>query len=307
MQMSGDGGLAAGGSAGAAAGGASRGGSAGSGSDTGGVSTAGNAGSGGSSAGASSFYGGPSKCAGSTFQLCEDFESGTLDTATWTLSGKAPTCDGQHVARGAKAMHLLDPSGQLTKLTEKKTFREPNDTYYGRIFIYFKSMPMQTATFTYSHWTILAATGDGPGSGGEIRFGGQMLDGVNHWGTGTDNQKAGATGDWTNVDQDPTPDGTPAHVSLDTWMCMEWMHAGPDVNETKVWWDGVEHKSIATTITERGTKVSRAKPTSGMGDFILPNFTALWIGWQAYRESGQTFELWMDEVAVDSKRIGCEN
>ncbi len=134
-----------------------------------------------------------------------------------------------------------------------------------------------------------------------------MQNGVNRWGTGTDNQSAGATGDWTNIDQDPAPDGTPSHIPSNTWMCLEWMHAGPPTNETKIWWDGVEHPSIATTLTEHGTKLARAKPSAGMGDFVLPNFTALWLGWTAYQGGGETFELWMDEIAIDHTRIGCAN
>jgi hypothetical protein len=251
--------------------------------------------------------GGDSRCAQSKFQLCDDFESGTLDTTTWKVQGLAPTIDGDHVARGKKALHIKDPSGMSTHITETKTFREPDNTYYGRIFIYFKSLPTPTASFTYSHWTILAATGDGPGAGGEIRFGGQMQNGVNRWGTGTDNQSPGATGDWTNIDQDPAPDGMPSHIPVDQWMCMEWMHAGPTTNETKIWWDGTEHPSIATTVTNHGTKLARANATAGNGNFILPNFTALWLGWSAYQGGGETFELWMDEIAIDHARIGCAN
>jgi hypothetical protein len=250
---------------------------------------------------------GDSRCAQSKFQLCEDFETGTIDATTWKVQGLAPTIDGDHVARGKKALHIKDPSGMSTHITETKTFREPDDTYYGRIFIYFKALPTPMATFTYSHWTILAATGDGPGAGGEIRFGGQMQNGVNRWGTGTDNQSPGATGDWTNIDQDPAPDGLPSHIPTDQWMCMEWMHAGPTTNETKIWWDGTEHPSIATTLTTHGTKLARANATAGNGDFILPNFTALWLGWSAYQGGGETFELWMDEIAIDHTRIGCAN
>ena len=306
--------MPAGGTGGAALGGATTGGATAGSGDIGGAGSGGAAGaagaagtSGGGVGGTAPIYGGASKCTGSTFQLCEDFESGSLYTATWSLQGKAPTLDGEHVARGTHALHITDPSGQSTRLTEKKTFREPDDTYYGRIFIYFNSLPTPSATFTYSHWTILAATGDGPGAGGEIRFGGQMQDGVNRWGTGTDNQSAGATGDWTNIDQDPAPDGMPSHVPIKTWMCIEWLHAGPNTNETKIWWDGVEHTSIATTLTDHGVKLARAKPTSGMGDFVLPNFTALWIGWQAYRATGTTTEMWIDEIAIDHTRIGCSN
>jgi hypothetical protein len=247
--------------------------------------------------------GGASKCAGSPFQICDDFESGALDKATWTVQGTAPVIDGVQFARGSKALHITSSNGSSTRLRETKTFPEANDTYFGRIFYYFKSLP---AGGGYSHWTLLAGTGDGPGGGGEIRFGAQLLGGANLWGTGTDNQRAGGTGDWTNVDQDPAPDGKAARVPTGQWLCIEWMHAGPPTNETMIWVDGVLHPSIATTQTMHGTRLTRGAPSAGMGNFILPNFTALWIGWQAYSGS-QLYEFWMDEVAINNTRIGCGN
>jgi len=253
-----------------------------------------------------SSVGGASKCAQSGFQLCEDFESGAIDKTIWTVSGTAPVIDDVHVARGGKALHIAVTGGASTRLRETKTFREADDTYFGRVFIYFKSIPTPTGGLNYSHWTLLGATGDGPGGGGEIRFGAQMLNGVNLWGTGTDNQSAGGTGDWTNVDQDPAPDGKAAHVPTAVWLCLEWMHAGPETNQTKIWIDGVEHPSIATTKTSHGTRLTRGAPSAGMGDFILPNFTALWIGWQTY-SGAQPYELWMDEIAIDHTRVGCGN
>ena len=31
----------------------------------------------------------------------------------------------------------------------------------------------------------------------------------------------------------------------------------------------------------------------------------LWFGWAEYQPATQTFEMWIDEIAVDSSRIGC--
>jgi len=251
--------------------------------------------------------GGDSKCSQAHFQLCESFESGALDPSSWSIDGQAPTIDSVHPARGKKAVHIKNAGGSATHLRESKTFREPDNTYFGRVFIYFQSLPTPKAGFSYSHWTLLAASGDGPGGGGEIRFGGQMDKGLNRFGVGTDNQQPGATGDWTNYDHDPAPDGTASHVPTGQWLCIEWMHAGPPTNQTKMWWDGTEHTSIATTKTSLGVELAKAKPGDGMTDFILPNFTSLWLGWQAYQGSDETFELWMDEIAIDHTRIGCAN
>jgi hypothetical protein len=78
-------------------------------------------------------------------------------------------------------------------------------------------------------------------------------------------------------------------------MCIEWLHAG-DVNETRFFWDAVEHTSLKTTKTVHG---GNANP------FVLPAFDTVWIGWQEYQPSTLPFEMWVDEVAFDPNRIGC--
>ena len=38
----------------------------------------------------------------------------------------------------------------------------------------------------------------------------------------------------------------------------------------------------------------------------MPPFTSLWFGWQTYSNQAPG-EFWIDEIAIDSKRIGCAN
>jgi hypothetical protein len=73
------------------------------------------------------------------------------------------------------------------------------------------------------------------------------------------------------------------------------MHKG-DSHETKVWVNEVEHPSLSTTKDKHG---------GNSNPFLLPNFNSVWVGWQEYQSSSQTFDLWVDEIAIDSKRIGC--
>jgi len=237
---------------------------------------------------------GASRCADAKVQLCEDFESGTLDAATWTVRGGKPLIDGTQRARGARALHLTITGNGQTAIRETKTFPAANNTYYGRVFVYFASLPTTTAAFTYSHWTMIAASGTQVS--GEIRVGGQMSGGRNLWGVGTDNRTdPNGTGDWTNSDKDPA--GKPVAVPTGQWMCVEWMHKGA-TNETRFWWDGVEHPSLYTQpSTPHGGNA--AQP------FILPQFTNVWLGWQEYQTTTETFEMWIDEIAIDKERIGC--
>lgn len=234
---------------------------------------------------------GASRCAGANVQLCEDFESGTLDAATWTVVGTAPVIEGAQHARGAKALHITKQGNGLSYIREKKTFPAKNDTYYGRIFVYFVQLPSAPG-MTYAHWTFAAASGTG--TTGEIRLSGQLQNGKNLFGVGTDsgNDPAG-TGDWTNSDKDPN--NAPRAVPTGEWLCVEWMHAGAS-NETRFYWDAVEHPSLYTSATKHGGNTNA---------YTLPQFNEVWIGWQEYQASTETFEMWVDEIAIDSARIGC--
>lgn len=242
------------------------------------------------SADRSRFFG-ASRCAQANFLLCDDFEGATLDQSTWTVTGTQPVIDTVHAARGSKALHLTRTGSGSSYISETKTFPVANNTYFGRMFVYFKSLPTPPG-MSYAHWTIAAASGTG--TVGEIRVGGQLFSGANWFGVGTDSQgSASGTGDWTNSDQDPN--NNPRAVPLNEWICLEWMHKG-DTNETRFYWDGVEHPSLYTSSSDHGGNTN---------PYILPTFDELWVGWSEYQSTSQTFELWIDEVAVDGARIGC--
>lgn len=234
---------------------------------------------------------GASRCAQANVQLCEDFESGTLDTATWTVNGTMPVVDGLQHARGSKALHITKTGNGASYIKETKTFPAVNDTYFGRAFVYFESLPSPPG-MTYAHWTFAAASGTG--ANGEIRLSGQLQNGKNLFGVGTDTgSNPAGSGDWTNSDKDPN--GMPLAVPTQQWLCIEWMHKG-DTSETRFWWDATEHTSLYTTESMHG---GNANP------YTLPTFTNVWVGWQEYQASTEKFEMWVDEIAIDKERIGC--
>ncbi len=234
---------------------------------------------------------GASRCAQAGVTLCEDFESGALDASTWTTVGVKPVIDGVQHARGAKALHITNNGNGPSYIKETKSFPAPNNAYWGRMFVWFDSLPAPAAGFTYSHWTFAAASGKQVP--GEIRLSGQLSNGKNLFGVGTDNQSASGTGDWTSSDKDPM--NAPLAVPTKQWLCVEWAHQG-DINETRFYWDAVEHPSLHTTSAKNG---GNGKP------YILPQFDTLWMGWDEYQPSTEKFELWIDEIALDAKRIGC--
>jgi hypothetical protein len=260
----------AGGSAGVA-GGTDAGGAAG------GAGAAGASGTGGADAGAVAGadggygYGGASRCATAGVALCESFENG-LDASLWTStqSGDGTVIvDGTHAARGSKALHVKSTAGNgFAYITETRSFPATNDTLYGRMFVWFED-----DVTTDGHFTL--AEGGGADNPAVIRFGGQFKE----FGVGTDH---GTSGDWTDHDTQVIPSKT--------WICAEFEFKG-DTQEFHVWWDDVERTALS----------SGANRHTG---FTMPTFDHLWFGWWMYNMI-EPQELWIDEIAVDFKPIGC--
>lgn len=248
------------------------------------------AGSGGSVAGA--FASGPSRCEGSELLLCESFETEELDDSTWAPKLMRPTVDDTRAARGSKSLYVHTGATGAAGIETKKIFPRPEGRYYGRMFVYFDALPTAPQ---WAHWTIAGAN---PTNGsGEIRVGGQQDDKIERFGVGTDQ---GPTGDWTNLDKDPDGKGKP--VPLKQWLCVEWLHDWAN-DVTRFYLDGTEHPSLATT------KDVDHGGNSGV-PYEIPELGSVWVGFWNYDQNKPVtpseFDIWIDEVAFDDERIGCD-
>jgi hypothetical protein len=216
-------------------------------------------------------YDGPSRCATAGVPFCDGFEDG-LNATTWTTtkSGDATiVVETGRAARGTGALHVKTTNGSgHAYITERMGFPATNNIVYGRMFVYFVD-PLTTG----GHFSL--AEGGGTGNSAVIRFGGQN----NFFGVGTD---GGASGDWTDKDNKLVPAAT--------WICTEFQMKG-DTNEFHVWKDDV-------ALTTLNTGVARH------AGFAMPTFNHMWFGWWMYNAT-EAQELWIDEVAVDYKPIGC--
>ncbi len=257
------------------------------GSTTGGASGAGGSGgsggAGGSVAGGGG-SGGAFDCAGALF--CETFESlmdgAAQRTSTWepiTNNGTL-TLDAMH-ARGERALHVRT-MGNGRAYIQTLSFAPPGNSFWGRMFLWVDAFP--TAP-NYAHYTLVEAAGT---EAGLIRFiGGQYVSPNALWGVGSD---GGPTGDWTNWK-------TSAPAEADKWLCMEWEVVSAD-NTVRVFIDGVAKSDLTVSTTMHG---------GNQVDFVFPTFNRIWFGWWLY-QTGPTpnqFDLWMDDLALSTTRIGC--
>jgi hypothetical protein len=236
------------------------------------------------------FFGDP-RCDRAGVLFCDDFESGDIDGSKWSNMLAPPSVDGMQHARGTKALHVSTSGVDGSGLKTTSIFPVAGGKYYGRLFVYFDALPTDPDG---AHWTIIGANSkQGDDDMSEIRVGGQLTsnDG-NVWGIGTD---GGPTGDWTNHDRD-----NPKSPPLKQWTCIEWMHDS-EKDETKLWVDGKEHSSLATTASvEHG----------GNSDveYDIPETGSVWVGFWNYfgTPDSMQFDTFIDEVALDDERIGCD-
>jgi hypothetical protein len=287
--LAGTGGGAAGtggGSAGAGGGSAGTGGAtAGTGGATAGTGGA-SAGTGGASTGGS----GGAPCAHAIF--CDDFEAYTAGAAPkgpWKVTTNQGTVavDTKHAHSGKNAVHALTMGTQsyesaLMGLEGAPVFPVPNNGFFGRMLIYATQAPTAVA-----HWTIVQGEGPVPGKNitrAVYRYGGQYN-----------------TRFMANYDSGPAASDCWRHskttIPLNAWACVEWQFDGP-TNTLHFWLDGQALDDL--TVVGKGDGCI-AHDT--MDNWYAPTFNALRLGWEHYQQGPG--ELWIDDVVVDGKRIGC--
>jgi hypothetical protein len=264
-------------SAGSSASGASTGGSA-SGASAGG--SIGSAGTAGSSVG--------SGCDGAL--ICEDFEaySGTPGDP-WKVTKNAAgnvIIDGAQHRSGTKAVKVTTSgamSYQQAFVSLEKIFPVAGNAFYGRMMIY-----ATKAANDGVHWTMIEGEGANAAQGitnAQVRYGGQheqrLMANYDSTGKKSDCWKHSAT---------KMPEAK--------WACMEWYFDGA-TNTQKFWLDGAAIDDI--TVVDQG---EGCVDQGTAGKWIYPSFSRLNLGWASY-QTDDPREVWIDDVAVSTTKIGC--
>jgi hypothetical protein len=281
----------AGSSAGAATGGTggSASGSA-AGSSAGGTATAGSAGAPGSLLYSTdpATFGGEPRCQG--FDICESFESAELGALPpgFTLEGygtRKVGASADRPFRGARSLKLeIAAQGAATAWLTRGALDSLGAQHFGRAFFRIES----PAPTEFVHFDLLQANGPYEGHTNLVRYAST--------GTGVGTNQ----GNWSFIyNVQPSGDGAgsefgtegdrSAHPRVDDWMCLEWsFDASKQV--AQYYLDGAPINYLRID-TERAE---------------IPIFDSLAVGFGKYQNTG-AFLVYIDEVAFDGERIGCNN
>jgi hypothetical protein len=227
-------------------------------------------------------------------ELCDGFESGSIDAKIWgmkTTSGTSLAIDSVHVHSGSYALHVKVVAGQsnTAQLTDAVTFPAKNNLFYTRAFFYF-SPDLPADMMGGFHMAYLLATGNntlgyveaGLGSAGNKQYLGYS----EYYGDGPNVAQHGPT--FTEFGPDSSKQVVPM-----TWICLELMQGGDPTTGTtsrRVWVNDIELPEQESNYTDRPP----------------PTFAMMSIGVLQYHVSPILTDIWIDDVRVSSDRIGCD-
>lgn len=216
--------------------------------------------------------------------FCEDFENAPLGTtapagARWSLEGPASVSDT--LSHGGRRALRLSPGSSEKAALVLRDFKPPGNSFFGRMNAYVERFPQKPE---FAHWVMVEAAG---GTERVRPIGGQLasISGPPYktiWGIGAD---GGPTGDWTDWEH-----GVEAIDAK--WACVEW-ELRNDGSTVNVWMDGKLAMTAAPGVPKTG--------------FAFPQFDSVWFGWWVFQGNTdpKTFEVYLDNIALSSSRIGC--
>jgi hypothetical protein len=262
----------------------------GGGAGSGGSATAG----GGASAGASGSGGSaPAGCAGKQYIMCEDFE-GTAEGAVptgWTKQGEIGVATDQ--AKGGTKSLKVGPTEKGPRRIARSA-SELGATHWGRLF-YRVQLPVPAVSpdknsgNTVIHSTLVGLTAAYP-AGGTAEY--RVLDTIM-------NQSKKHNFIYNVQIQGGSEFGHETAYTYDykdTWTCAEWQVDNTAKSYT-LYIDGMD-------VT--GVKVVADKAVNGGAAAQLPaTFTQMNIGWYNYQAGDGGFTVWIDDVAMNTTRVGC--
>ncbi|HXI55399.1 MAG TPA: hypothetical protein VNO55_05040 [Polyangia bacterium] len=243
--------------------------------------------------------GGPlTNCTTAGSELCEDFESGQLDMQRWKLNKPSAsasiTVDDIHAHTGKYAVHIkVVPNQQSTAMiNETVTFPAATNAFYARMFVYFSpDIPVAGGANPDMHTGFLL------GNGNNDR--GNVQAGLGLSGFGSAKQWLSYSIFYANPKFEFGP-SSKSLIAANQWQCVELFEDGsdPKTEIRQIWVDDKE-------LTE--LKTDSAKAAGGQVNHLPPKWASVSFGIWEYHPIPVLSDMWIDDIRVSSKKIGCAN
>jgi hypothetical protein len=237
---------------------------------------------------------------GCTFLICDDFEANDAgvipagwDFTVYPNAAGTALVDTTRAVSGTKSVKFESVQNAVFNsiVQLRHNLALPQNNFYGRMRVWFPKTPQP------HHWNLIEGWGYLPNTsrtqqneilyqyGGSVQIGSPMLPDAGH------TLSAYYLSNSTDCEQSSL-----GWMPVQRWVCVEWQFDGTN-NAARFWLDGTEVTDLAIT-----------DPRSGCGGtWTAPVFERVDLGWyNVQTENGMPMDLWVDDVAIDSARVGCQ-
>lgn len=219
--------------------------------------------------------------------FCDDFESGSIQTANWTKdtkNGSTIEVSNAKALQGNYALKVTMSTSQGTRayISLTNIFPVAGNHFFGRVHMYI------TPDITGVHNESFYASGS-------LNYNGTT--GEASYRLSTDGTPNTFRSRYVHPYITHTLDihgglVKPKHsANLNQWMCIEFEYDGPN-NRMKYWFDGVEETSMTVTGTEDPL-------------WKAPTFTKFYLGYWHLQAGTPAETVYYDAFVLDTERVGC--
>jgi hypothetical protein len=237
-------------------------------------------------------------CVTTATEFCDDFEGGSLNMQSWKLNKPSAsasiTVDDLHAHGGKYAVHVkVVPNQQSTAMINTAVnFPMTPNAFYARMFVYFSpDIPAATGANPDMHSGFLL------GNGNNDR--GNVQAGVGLSGFNSNKQWLSYSIFYANPKFEFGP-SSKSMIVANQWLCVEIFEDGsnPATEIRQIWVDDKEVPELRT---------DSAKAAGGQSNHLPPKWASVSFGIWEYHPIPTLSDMWIDDVRVSNKKIGCQN
>lgn len=233
----------------------------------------------------------------SSVLFCDDFEAGSL--ASWDVSGNA-VLSTEEAYSGDTSVKVTGEGGSYNRnfLTlDLDQFPAAQKTLYGRMMVYLTGQNSTSGDFTFVQADGAPKAVSNAPSSVNVMYR-MRLDGRHdHIFANYDTYPNWDTDCWAHPTFDPSPQYV---MPKDEWACVEW-HFDAAADEMMFWRDGTHLNEIDVSKMGDGC----LGPDQDNFWYAPQEFSVLHVGVEQYHEGIPSRTMYIDDVQVSDRYIGC--
>lgn len=258
------------------------------------------------SSSSSSVPGGTVSCAEAAF--CDDFESnniGAQPQGGWTVSGQA-SISNERVFSGNRAVKVMSQGGGYNRnfiSLNLNNYADTQQQMYGRMMVYLSSQNELGGDFTLVQADGNAKPASAAPSGTQAMYRARIDGRYDHMMANYDTSNGWSTDCWAHPEFNEntgTPPASEYILPKNQWACVEW-HFDAQADELMYWLNGAELSQIHVSKVGDGC-IGQSQQNLW---YAPQQFNTLHLGVEQYHNSARARTMYIDDVRVDNRYIGC--